>query len=83
MGLTEPYRSKYRSPLFTTISQVLSGLVTVRAYGQRGAYENLMFDRVDAFQGYDHVSANHHLLDRTDSSLVLWASTDFLIASAK
>lgn len=35
---------------------MLSGLVTVRAYGQSSAYENLMFDRVDAFQGYDHVS---------------------------
>ena len=66
MRLTELFHSKYRSPLFTTISQVLSGLVTVRAYGQRGAYENLMFDRVDAFQGYDHVSASHHSSDRTD-----------------
>lgn len=49
--------SKYRSPLFTIIGQVLSGLVTVRAFGKSAAYEDLMFDRVDAFQGYDHASS--------------------------
>ena len=54
------------SPLFAGFDELLRGLVHVRAFAMETRYQDRLYNRIDAFQKYDHVYVSD------DLSSVFW-----------
>lgn len=48
------------SPAFAGFDELLKGLTHVRAFAMEQKYQDRFYQRVDTFQGYDHVYVSNH-----------------------